>query len=496
MQKEILSQFNNIKDSISMLVQKGYFEEALRSLIDLEAIVPDDPDMHSVKSVIYYQLGDLDLAETTALKGLLFNPTHSDLLYNLAIILVHAGKWKRARFIVPIAIKYSQNSVLANELVRYQEEIERVFQLSEEYETEETDFDSITYGLLYEMHANLHQDIRYNVDIEYMDLVHSPIGDAVLVDTYSERLEIAKHISGLDKLFHLLEDRQSKEILVKVMAYRMMGNQKIRLPLNNSSYWNERKQIRTWICSTETLETTYEKWHLNLYNLEPVGIPIQMFNVAPGIHPIFIVKQYEYQDRQFNIKARDGDVVIDCGGCWGDTALYFANEVGPTGQVYTLEFIPSNLRILHHNLSLNPELKNRITVIPQPIWNCSNEQVFFKDRGGASLVSFNPILDGDGEIQSLSIDGLVHQHNLDRVDFIKMDIEGAEMMALNGGIDTIRKYRPTLAVSLYHSISDFQNIPDFLNQLCDDYVYTIKHSTIVPFETILFAAPKEKVQFL
>lgn len=55
-------------------------------------------------------------------------------------------------------------------------------------------------------------------------------------------------------------------------------------------------------------------------------------------------------------------------------------------------------------------------------------------------------------------------------DFIKMDIEGAELAALKGGIKTITKCRPQLAISIYHSSEDFINIPlylkDNLKKLC------------------------------
>ena len=52
-----------------------------------------------------------------------------------------------------------------------------------------------------------------------------------------------------------------------------------------------------------------------------------------------------------------GDYVIDAGGCYGDTALYFANEVGAKGKVFTYEFIPSNLTFLDKNISLNQLLE-------------------------------------------------------------------------------------------------------------------------------------------
>ena len=56
-----------------------------------------------------------------------------------------------------------------------------------------------------------------------------------------------------------------------------------------------------------------------------------------------------------------------------------------------------------------------------------------------------------------------------------MDIEGAEMPALIGGINTIKKYRPQLAISIYHTNSDFINIPLYLkNNLEKNQVFFFK----------------------
>lgn len=76
-------------------------------------------------------------------------------------------------------------------------------------------------------------------------------------------------------------------------------------------------------------------------------------------------------------------------------------------------------------------------------------------------------------------------------DFIKMDIEGAEMSALQGGIKTIQQCRPQLAISIYHSDSDFINIPLYLNEHLKDYFFRLGHYSPRMSETVLYAIPKE-----
>ena len=92
-------------------------------------------------------------------------------------------------------------------------------------------------------------------------------------------------------------------------------------------------------------------------------------------------------------------------------------------------------------------------------------------------------------MDTISIDDFVIERKLSRVDFIKMDIEGAELCALKGAERTIRAFKPKLAISLYHRDTDFTEIPDHLNKLGLGYKFFLDHFTVHGEETILFAAP-------
>lgn len=61
------------------------------------------------------------------------------------------------------------------------------------------------------------------------------------------------------------------------------------------------------------------------------------------------------------------------------------------------------------------------------------------------------------------------EYSLEKVDLIKMDIEGAEKEALQGAVETIRKFRPKLHVCAYHHIDDIWQIPDLLNNISSGY---------------------------
>lgn len=298
---------------------------------------------------------------------------------------------------------------------------------------------------------------------------------------------IQDYIEGLSITYSLLEDEYSKSMLVKVITYRIMGYRKVKLPLNNPSYWSQRNLVHSLTRNNDTIKIKFFDWRLHHFELDKIGISLNLYSMVGGILTNFVLKQYEYVNRKFSIKAQYGDYVIDAGGSWGDTALYFSEEVGSEGKVFTFEFIPSNIDIMIKNFGLNPELQNRIEIIQSPLWSESGITMFCNDNGPGSRVSDLRINQDDIQINTLSIDDFVLKNKLPRIDFIKMDIEGAELAALKGAIETLNKYKPKLAISIYHNLDDYVQIPLFLSSLKLGYKFYIDHFTIHAEETVLFA---------
>jgi Methyltransferase FkbM domain len=96
--------------------------------------------------------------------------------------------------------------------------------------------------------------------------------------------------------------------------------------------------------------------------------------------------------------------------------------------------------------------------------------------------------EGTATAETLSIDDLVRRQGLSRVDFIKMDIEGAELSALQGAAETLRAFRPKLALALYHKLEDWTTIPQYLRTL-HSYRFFVDHFSTRGEETVLFAVP-------
>ncbi len=359
--------------------------------------------------------------------------------------------------------------------------------------------------LLEHILINMYNDYRDNYDFyrygtrrysklgikqRIVNFINSKLGyynaSAYTKDIIEKLNRFNESIDGFEYLHNLLNDDYSKDLVVKVLAYKILGETKVKLPMNNSSFWDTVKKIEAENTNKkDSITVDYMGYDLYKINLNSLGYNISFYYVPIGIYYDFVYRCYDYPNKK--IKVTNGDIVIDAGGCYGDTALYFAHEAGNKGHVYSFEFIPSNISIWNKNISLNNELSKSITLVEKPIWNESNLEMFYKDFGPGSKVSFTKDFEPDGVTKTITIDDLVSEKNINKLDFIKMDIEGAELNALKGAEKSIIKFKPKLAISLYHSLSDYYEIPKYLKDLNLGYKFYFNHYTMHHEESVLFA---------
>lgn len=293
------------------------------------------------------------------------------------------------------------------------------------------------------------------------------------------------NISGFNYLYNLLENEESKQLLIKICAFRILGNNKVKI-FDKKNFYGLSKNLYK-LRSYEYKSIKSLNWKLDYFDLKEIGYNIKLFIAGPlAVHLGFINEQYAYNMNGVSVKTEKDDYVIDAGACWGDTALYFADRAGENGKVFSFEFIPQNVEILRKNLSLNPALNTQIEIVENPLWSDSQTELYFNDNGPGS--SYRGGTQEKGlKFITVSIDDYVEQKSIPKIDFIKMDIEGAELEALKGAINTIKNYKPKLAISLYHKITDFKDIPEFINSLNLGYKFYLSHNTIHMEETVLFA---------
>lgn len=298
--------------------------------------------------------------------------------------------------------------------------------------------------------------------------------------------EVLPHLAGLDQLYGRLGDEESRRTLLQVLAFRSLGHRKVKLRLNTPEYWAGLKRFEAAAGSMEKLPLKAMGIELSRMQLRAGDQLIELYTTPAAAHTQFELQQYRCEVDGESIRPRAGDYLIDGGACWGDTALIFAAAVGAAGRVFSYEFVPGNLEMLQRNLALNPTLASRVELVRHALWHVSDESLTFEADGPATRVTT-----GSGAspttVTTLSIDDLVRRRNLPKVDFIKMDIEGAEQPALRGAEATLRQHRPTLAFAVYHSIDDFYRLANWIASLGLGYRFAIRHFTIHAEETMVFA---------
>lgn len=177
-----------------------------------------------------------------------------------------------------------------------------------------------------------------------------------------------------------------------------------------------------------------------------------------------------------------GDVIIDVGSLYGETAIWFADKAGSEGKVYTFEPSIKNCAILRKNLRKN-RLENIITIVETGLWD-QNTTIFINQDGPGTVCNEK---EGPEKLEVITLDSFFETHDLNRLDFVKMDIEGAEFKALQGAARTIARFKPKLAICVYHLPDDIINLPLYIKSLVPEYKIYLSHKIQDWVETILFA---------
>jgi len=152
--------------------------------------------------------------------------------------------------------------------------------------------------------------------------------------------------------------------------------------------------------------------------------------------------------RNYNLKS--GDIVIDAGAYEGTFTAYAAKAVGESGMVIAFEPDSENFRKLKENIELNH--LNNVIVINKALWDQNKILKFNNKHTAGASVFFNksPYMD---DIEAVSLDNELIDIGVDKVDFIKMDVEGAEVHALRGCKKLLNSNNVNLAIATYHIVN-------------------------------------------
>jgi FkbM family methyltransferase len=193
-------------------------------------------------------------------------------------------------------------------------------------------------------------------------------------------------------------------------------------------------------------------------------------------------RQYLVRRSGYDLAPARGEVVVDCGACIGEFSLLFSGLVGTSGQVHLFDPVPLHARYCKLQEKNNAALAGVMRINSLAV----GRETRAAQGGAADVRAISP---GSLQIESFSTTTLddYAKANLSRVDFIKMDIEGAEMDALRGASASIREFKPRLAICAYHKFDDLWMIPRLIKELNPDYRLSFGHHSPTVWESVYYA---------
>jgi len=174
------------------------------------------------------------------------------------------------------------------------------------------------------------------------------------------------------------------------------------------------------------------------------------------------------------------EVLIDCGAFTGDTIENFLALPG-IGYKKIIAFEPdrANCKILSEKFKNN----SKIEILNAGVFENDGKMNFFETGDCVSSIQE----DGKSSIDTRSINSVCSNLE-DKVTFIKMDIEGAELPALRGAKETILRHKPRLAICIYHSDQEMLSIAEYIHSIVPEYkLYVRQHNKNYLLETVLYA---------
>lgn len=166
---------------------------------------------------------------------------------------------------------------------------------------------------------------------------------------------------------------------------------------------------------------------------------------------------------------RSGDIVLDCGANIGVT-VYEALAAGAK-TVVAIEPAPENLECLRRNYP-SEIAAGRVIIVPKGVWDKEDFLTLRVDPKNSAADTFVMQREGAVGLEKVpltTIDHLVAELKLPRVDYMKFDIEGAEPRALAGAKETLAKFKPRISIASYHEADHPKVIPEIIRGARGDY---------------------------
>jgi FkbM family methyltransferase len=158
-----------------------------------------------------------------------------------------------------------------------------------------------------------------------------------------------------------------------------------------------------------------------------------------------------------------GMVALEFGSNKGVTTVALSRSVGPAGKVHAFEPVPEYHAALVKNLEINAA--NNVQAHLLALTDREGSIVYYKHGEGSGIVAAERV--ETITVNTISLDGFMRAERVGRVDFINMDCEGAELLAIEGGADTLQGNAPRIFCEIHHGYlaSLDQSVEDIVEHL-------------------------------
>ncbi len=207
-------------------------------------------------------------------------------------------------------------------------------------------------------------------------------------------------------------------------------------------------------------------------------IQLQLYKIGADKKSI-IFTNFDMQRQYFSlpqIKTSKEEVFIDAGTFNGDDCIDFIKTYTNYKKIYAFE---PDIKNYENCINKLRDYAN-IEVINSGLWSENTRLSFSFESTGSSHISGN----NTNTINVVSLDTALPD---EIITWIKMDIEGAEIDAINGARLIIEKHKPKMSVCVYHKPLDIIQIPEILHNLNKDYTFYLRHYSLGILETVLYA---------
>ena len=340
--------------------------------------------------------------------------------------------------------------------------------------------------------------------VSVIESIYSRLQDEISIELFNARLDL--FYKGGDAAEYIL----SKSSLKKILEEAKTGNNSVILygagtdgktlldycgaeGINvicfcdsDSKKWNEKFHGHSVISPSELMEkypdstvfiSSVRAYHEILKSLKRSGFTGKVLDWFCTGWPQSDETR-KYFGEPFIVPA-ENEVLIDAGAYVGDDIERFIKFCNNSyKRIFAVEPSPA---VFEKMCVVASKYKN-VVPVNKGVYSCTTKLPFVAAGDSTSYIALNEAT--DSFIEVICIDDLADSED---VTFIKMDIEGAELKALKGAENTIKRCKPKLAICVYHKSEDVLQIPCYILSLVPEYRLFIRHYSRNPCETVLYA---------